>query len=284
MNVLQETQKWLNHEDAGKIIRHHSVAGGSTCQSQHIETSKGRSYFVKSLDHPLNRLFYAEAFGLQAITNSGAIKTPEVFVQTDDMLILEYLAPSKTTHAYWKNFGRQLAAMHLQPVPNFGFEIDNFCGLSPQPNNITLNGHEFFAQYRLIYQSRLALDNKLLSSQDHDRVIRLCNRLPEFIPQQKPALVHGDLWQGNFSCTNSDTPVIFDPACHRGWAESDIAMTQLFGTLPNLFYQSYLEVNPLETNWHDRIMLYNLYHLLNHLNLFGRSYYPQVIKVTQRYV
>jgi len=78
--------------------------------------------------------------------------------------------------------------------------------------------------------------------------------------------------------------VIFDPACHRGWAESDIAMTQLFGTLPNLFYQSYLEVNPLETNWHDRIMLYNLYHLLNHLNLFGRSYYPQVIKVTQRYV
>lgn len=284
MNVLREVQKWLDHEGAGKIIRQRPVSGGSICQSQYIQTTRGLSYFVKSLATPVNQLFYAEALGLKTIKNSGAIRVPEVFAQTDQMLILEYLAPVGATDSYWSNFGRQLAAMHLQPVLNFGFEIDNFCGRTPQTNPITTNGHEFFAQHRLIHQSRLALDRNLFSSQDYDRIIQLCDRLPELVPEQKPALVHGDLWSGNVFCTRLNTPVIFDPACYRGWAESDIAMTQLFGTFPNLFYDSYQEVNPLQANWRDRMMLYNLYHLLNHLNLFGRGYYSQVKQVTLRYI
>ncbi len=173
--------------------------------------------------------------------------------------------------------------MHRQPAPAFGFSIDNYCGRTPQPNPQTPSGHEFFAEHRLMYQGRLAHEQGHLGRHELDALERLCTRLPTLIPDQSPALIHGDLWGGNIHCDGEGQPVLIDPATHWGWPEAELAMTRLFGGFDPEFYEHYLAENPLEPGWRERVPLYNLYHLLNHLNLFGSSYYPQVIQIVNQY-
>jgi fructosamine-3-kinase len=176
-----------------------------------------------------------------------------------------------------------LAALHDHTSDKFGFEHDNYCGRTPQPNTWTSDGYQFFKEHRLVYQARLAQHSGLLSTSDLQRVEALSNRLVELVPAQPASLIHGDLWTGNAETGPEGEPALIDPAAHYGWAEAELAMTTLFGSFPPDFYRAYEQTHPLEPGWRSRLPLYNLYHLLNHVNLFGRSYLPQVQRILDRF-
>ncbi len=183
----------------------------------------------------------------------------------------------------WTALGRGLASLHSQHQPQFGFTCDNFCGPTPQPNPLTSNGYLFFAQQRLQHQARLNAQKSQITVADAAQIDRLCTRLKDLLPHQAPALLHGDLWSGNVLFSVRGEPVLIDPACYFGWPEADLAMTLLFGGFDAQFYHAYEEVRPLTPGWRQQAEIYNLYHLLNHLFLFGNSYYGQVKAVLNRY-
>lgn len=284
MTVFDEIEHWLYSQGHQPPYRQLPVGGGSICDSQLFETSEGVSYFIKTKQDAPEELFKSEAAGLEAIAKTETIQTPRVYCYGRQFLILEYLPPSTPGNRYWQLFGRQLAAMHQQHKPDFGFTLDNYCGVTPQPNPIMSNGHLFFAEHRLLHQMRLAFDQQRLSSKDVTDIEALCLRLDHLIPNQPACLLHGDLWSGNAHSDSRGNPVLIDPACYWGWAEADIAMTRLFGGFPEVFYRSYLKHHPLPPGWETRMDLYNLYHLLNHLNLFGAGYYSQVTQALKRYI
>jgi fructosamine-3-kinase len=196
---------------------------------------------------------------------------------------MEDLEPAPRRADYWPEFGRRLAALHHHTNPQFGFSNDNYIGSTPQPNTWTDDGYDFFAEHRLLFQVRLASQRGLVGRGDVRRVEDLARRMPEIIPSQSASLSHGDLWSGNAMTESDGGPAIIDPAAHYGWAEAELAMTTLFGTFPETFYQAYEEVRPLEPDYHSRFPIYNLYHLLNHVNLFGRGYLGQVTSILRRF-
>jgi fructosamine-3-kinase len=196
---------------------------------------------------------------------------------------MEDLAPAPPAANYWPEMGRRLARQHASTSPRFGFHHDNYIGSTPQPNPWMEDGFTFFAQHRLGFQAQLAHERKLLSGAEVRQIEVLARRLPELAPEQPASLLHGDLWAGNAISDSEGLPALIDPAAYYGWAEADLAMTALFGGFPEAFYAAYMDSCPLEPGWRQRFALYNLYHLLNHLNLFGRSYYGQVMDVLQAY-
>ena len=241
----------------------------------------GRRHFRKFAS-PADQL-RAEAEGLAALAASGAVHTPGVVSLGAGELVTEYIEAGADSDEGWAELGRQLAALQSIEQPCFGFASDNYCGDTPQPNPRLDDGYEFFASYRLAYQGRLAADAGLLESDDLNRLDRLCQQLPSLVPHQPPVLLHGDLWRGNVLFDAAGRAVLIDPACYWGWAEADIAMTTLFGGFGFQFYESWVEAAQPEPGWRERLPLYNLYHLLNHLNLFGRSYLGGVREVLARF-
>jgi fructosamine-3-kinase len=283
MNLLTDIKNWLLAQGHHAPFTSVPLGGGCICDSNLVTTADGQEYFIKSKPHAPPDLFIAEAAGLQAIAATNAIETPKVYHATRHFLILEYIPSSSKNSDYWSCFAQQLAAMHQQTKPKFGFTLDNYCGETPQINPIMQDGHEFFAQHRLAYQAMLAQEKGLLSRSEVRAVTAVGERLPELIPAQPACLLHGDLWSGNAHAGHSGEPMLIDPACYWGWAEADIAMTRLFGGFPERFYREYVNFHPLDSGWESRIEIYNLYHLLNHLNLFGVSYHAQAISILKRY-
>ncbi len=270
--------QWLDSQQLS-IRSRQSLSGGDICQTQLLDCSDGARLCVKQRPGAPDDFFAVEAAGLAALAACDCIRVPEVYATGSDFIALEYIAPGKRDHRYWQRLGEQLAQLHRQPAQNFGFERDNYCGLTPQPNTPDSDGHRFFIRQRLQYQGDLALSRNLLSEAEREQLDSLCETLRHRIPEQPPALIHGDLWAGNIHCDAQGQPVLLDPATHRGWAEAELAMTQLFGGFDSAFYHTYLDNNPLNQGWRERVPLYNLYHLLNHLNLFGSSYHPQVSRL-----
>nr|WP_242521772.1 fructosamine kinase family protein [Motiliproteus sp. SC1-56] len=246
-----------------------------------VQDEAGNEYVLKQ-GAVAEDVFPAEAAGLRALAETGTVSAAHVLWASSDTLVQPYYPTQAPTPAYWARFGRQLAALHLRPAPGFGFEQDTYCGASPQPNPRYRDGHRFFAEQRLLFQGRRAHDRGLLNSREMSSLEKLAADLENRIPTQPPSLIHGDLWAGNHLCYR-DRPVLIDPAAHWGWAEVELAMTRLFGGFPQRFYDAYIELNPLQPAWQERLALYNLYHLLNHLNLFGGSYHAQVTAVLQHY-
>jgi fructosamine-3-kinase len=228
-------------------------------------------------------MFAREAEGLQVLGVPDGPRVPRPFLYGADFLLLEDLNPAPRRPDYWLEMGRRLAALHNHVGSHFGFEHDNYIGSTPQPNPWTEDGYTFFAEQRLIFQARLARQRGLLNNDEVSRVERLCARLRELVPEQPASLIHGDLWSGNAMTDESGGPAIIDPAAHYGWAEAELALTALFGAFPDAFYAAYQEVRLLATGWRERFPLYNLYHLLNHLNLFGSGYWGQVMAILKRY-
>jgi len=276
-------EHWLEQQLGTRIAERQVLAGGDICLTERITTADGRHLCVKRQPNAPRDFFSAEAAGLEALRGSGALRVPEVHTSGPEFIALEYVAPGRRGSDYWEQLGRGLATLHSQAAPHFGFERDNYCGSTPQPNPATEDGHDFFARHRLFYQGQLALESGHLSGAELEQLEHLCQRLPELLPEQRPALLHGDLWGGNIHCDQQGQPVLIDPACYWGWPEADLAMTRLFGGFAAPFYHSYQEQRPLEPGWQARVPLYNLYHLLNHLNLFGSSYYFQVKQTLERF-
>lgn len=260
----------------GEVTRAEALSGGDISVVRRLTLTSGRSVVLKTnADAPPN-FFACEAEGLAALRVPGGPRVPEMLVSVSTFLLMEDLRPASSAADFWPVLGKQLAALHRTPHDRFGFAHDNFIGATPQPNPWTVNGHEFFAEHRLRFQARRAFDAGRLTLADAARVERLCAMLPERVPPQPPALLHGDLWRGNVICDAQGQPALIDPAAHWGWAEAEMGLTALFGGFPASFYDAYTDVSPLTPGWRERLPIYNLYHLLNHLNLFGGGYRAQV--------
>ncbi len=227
-------------------------------------------------------LYPSEHRGLDAIAATRTIATPTVLASSADYLLLEWLDGQRGSD-YWSTLGEQLASLHACSADTFGFAEDNYCGMTTQPNPRLRSGYDFFADARLRHQARLAVDAAYLDAKDNARLELIIHKLPGWIPGQPPALIHGDLWGGNIACTQSGQPALIDPAAHYGWHEAELAMTLLFGGFDPAFYAAYESCSACDEGWRERAPLYNLYHLLNHLNLFGARYLAAVRKVLERY-
>lgn len=210
-------------------------------------------------------------------------RVPKAFLYGKDFLLIEDLKPASRCSDYWVIFGRELAKMHENTKSKFGFNRNNYIGSTPQPNQWMEDGYRFFSQERLMFQADLANERGLLQSGYVGKTESLCKRLHDLVPMQPASLIHGDLWSGNAISDSDGKPAIIDPATHYGWAEAELAMTTLFGSFPDRFYSAYEEVRALESQYRSRFPIYNLYHLLNHLNLFGRGYLGQVQAILNRY-
>lgn len=254
-----------------------SVSGG--CINQGYAISDGqRTYFVKLNQASLVDMFEAEALGLQQILETNSIRAPKPICWGTEgnsaYLVLEWLELGRGNTQSWEKMGQQLAAMHQWVGKDaFGWDRNNTIGSTPQINTWTAAWGEFYVEHRLGYQFGLAKRR----GGHFPNQERLLEAIPELLAdrQPQPSLVHGDLWGGNASCTVEGEPVIFDPAAYYGDREVDIAMTELFGGFPTAFYRGYNEVFPLDPGYERRKPLYNLYHILNHFNLFGGGYASQ---------
>jgi protein-ribulosamine 3-kinase len=282
-NVPQPVLNWLQDHGYGKVHQLRAVGGGCINNGAVLETETSESFFLKTNPNAPQDMFEREAEGLEAISKNDGPKVPRPFLAGRNFLLLENLSPAARPRDYWLVFGRKLAALHNHTHDQFGFPHDNYIGSTPQPNSWIENGHAFFAENRLIYQARLATQRGLLGRADMHQVERMAASLPEIVPVQPASLIHGDLWSGNVMTDETGSPAIIDPAAHFGWAEAELGMTTLFGSFPEEFYQAYEEVRPLELGYRERYPIYNLYHLLNHLNLFGRGYSGQVSSILRRY-
>ena len=278
-----------------KIIKRSYVGGGDINEACCLTLSNGKAVFVKS-NTPANKGFFdAEEAGIEAIASTGTVKTPKLICKGTDkagncsFLMMEMIEAGKKIKDFWEVFGRELAAMHLSETAGytvsgrFGFKGDNYIGASKQINDGRDTWISFFRECRLEPQIRMAesyFDSGMMKS-----MVKLLDRLSDILVEpEKPSLLHGDLWSGNYIIGNDGKAWLIDPAVYVGHAEADLAMTGLFGRFSDDFYGAYREINPLQDGYGGRRDLYNLYHMLNHLNLFGYSYYSAVSGIVRRYV
>lgn len=285
--------------ESAVILRSDSIPGGDINDAYRVMLSDRKKIFVKmNMTGNLN-FFLTEAGGLEALGSSGKIKVPEVLGYGIDerrcrsFLAMEYIESAPRTEAYWERFGHQLAELHraecsllVNPEDEkqkYGFSEDNYIGAGPQKNDPSESWIEFYRECRLLPQIRRA--ERYLDPSVRRKAERLLDHLDSYLREPEfPSLLHGDLWSGNMMCGPGSSAWIIDPAAYVGDFEADLAMTQLFGSLPGRFYAAYSEINPIDREGYpERRKLYDLYHLLNHLNLFGAGYLGSVVEIIKRF-
>ena len=268
------------------IAKTNSVSGGCINQGYKISSDRAE-YFVKLNDASQIEMFIAEAIGLKQMYATRTINVPQPIcygtVESSSYIVLQWLDLGRGSGQSYREMGRQLAAMHRQgTAEHFGWERNNTIGSTPQINTQSDNWADFFAEQRIGYQLKLA-KGRGGSFPDTKKVVeavrnKLANRQPE------ASLVHGDLWSGNAAIAADGSPVILDPATYYGDRETDIAMTELFGGFPAAFYDGYNEAWQLEGGYQQRKSIYNLYHVLNHFNLFGGGYANQAKRIIRQII
>jgi fructosamine-3-kinase len=266
------------------ILNTRPVSGGCINETFILE-GKANSYFIKINQCELLSMFEAEFSGLAEIAQSGTVKVPQPIVYgvfaDKAFLVLEMISLTPGNSQSDTQLGHQLAALHKTRQAFFGWHQNNTIGSTDQINQSSENWISFFLDNRLNFQVSLAEQNncgsKLIQSAE-----KLSESLDMFFNNYSPhpSLLHGDLWSGNAAVTHQGQPIIYDPACYYGDRETDIAMTELFGGFGSCFYAAYNEAYALDPDYRVRKTLYNLYHILNHLNLFGSSYLHQAQNMT----
>jgi fructosamine-3-kinase len=263
------------------------VEGGSINTCYRLRARDGRTLFLKVNEPDCETMFAAEADGLRELGRAQALRVPAPIAQGSGegaaWLLLEFIALEPGSAAAAARLGTALAAQHRHSARAFGWHRDGTIGSTLQRNPWTQDWATFFATYRLGFQLRLAAENEGGAALA-DRGRRLLERLPALLAGHEPvpALLHGDLWSGNWGMTPTGEPVVFDPAVYFGDREADVAMTMLFGGFPREFYVAYDAAWPLDHGHEQRRDIYNLYHVLNHLNLFGGSYLRQAMGLLDR--
>ncbi len=267
-----------------KIISSNSIGGGCIADAKKITTESGNSYFVKQ--YSKSEIHRTEANGLKELAKANAIRIPQVIHHDDSILILEFIQSANQVKNFSEIFGRQFAELHKYTSDKFGFYENNFCGLTPQMN-IPQNSNwtEFYFENRLLFQYKLAEHNGYVSTELKNAFNHLEKEIHNIIggSREEPSLLHGDLWTGNYMTDEKGMPCLIDPAVYYGHREADLAMTKLFGNFSPTFYSSYQEAFPLAERCEFRENIYKLYHIFNHLNIFGKGYYSQVIDLMESY-
>ncbi|PTX55295.1 fructosamine-3-kinase [Melghirimyces profundicolus] len=279
--------------DPGPILHARSVTGGDIGEAFRLETKENR-YFFKYRDKAPAGLFTAERQGLEALARGGGpVRIPTVIdhrgpEQTGvGWILMNWLEPENASSGPdpAEALGQGLAAIHCLSSSSFGWESDNFIGLLPQRNTPHGSWTEFYREQRLRPQMEIARKQNRLPSRRERMLTRLMDRLDRWldIPSIRPALLHGDLWGGNWMIGPGGLPCLIDPAVYYGHGEVDLAFSELFGGFPTRFYDAYREICPALPGYEDRKPLYQLYYLLVHLNLFGETYGSEVDRVLMRY-
>jgi protein-ribulosamine 3-kinase len=285
LNKIQAVFSGKKHGEKIQSVK--NISGGciNECYSFLCGNEK---YFLKinhAGDYP--GLFEAEVAGLEALSGKSSLIIPTpITVGTaghQQFLIMEFLGQESALKDYSELLGRGLAQLHKNTNSYFGFHRDNYIASLPQKNFFMNSFSEFFVQARLEPQLQSAIENGLMTKKDSAGFKILFSKLKALIPEERPSLLHGDLWNGNVM-PSVKGPAIFDPAVYFGHRETDLAMTTLFGGFDSRFYSAYNEEFKLEKGWKERLDIYNLYPLLVHVNLFGGNYAQEVRTVLKKFI
>ncbi len=277
--IAKEISTWTG--EPFEIGDRSSVGGGCINQGYCLRGGDV-AYFIKLNSAAQESMFQAEALALNQMAATGTIRVPKPLgvgvVGESSYIVMEWLEFGRGTSLSWEKMGRDLAALHQAPGRGqFGWDRNNTIGSTPQINDWLENWADFFAEQRIGFQLHLAKRRGGNFPDPGKVVARVREILADWQPP--PSLLHGDLWSGNAACTVAGEPVILDPATYWGDREADIAMTELFGGFPAHFYSGYEAVWPLDPGYRHRKPLYNLYHILNHFNLFGGGYGSQAARM-----
>ncbi len=253
-----------------------------------ITSESGKKYFLKS--GKTSRTYQCEANGLKELAKANSIRIAKVISAGDNYILTEYIERHSPKGDFFERFGKQFAQLHKYKGKEYGFYEDNFIGANVQIN--TGNEEEksdwisFFWNKRLLYQYKLGEINGCISDSLRKGFSNLESKIESILQEsiEPPCLLHGDLWSGNFLCDKVNNPVLIDPAVYYGHREADLAMTKVFGGFSPQFYESYNNEYPLKPDWEYREGIYKLYHILNHLNIFGRSYLREAESILSRYM
>jgi len=265
-----------------------SVGGG--CINETYRIDFGNQHFFCKINSAVKfpQLFQKESNGLKLIAQQNVIEVPDVIdcfeTNGQQVLLLEWINEGERSGKFWKKFGEQLAALHGISNEYFGLNEDNYMGSVPQSNKPADNWIDFFIQQRLQPLINKCLSQNLLSPKHQTQFENLYKQLPSiFDSEQKPSLLHGDLWSGNFMCNGNSEPVLIDTAVYFGHPSVDLGMTTLFGGFRSAFYEAYDYHSPFHSNYKEQWQVCNVYPLLIHLLLFGRSYLSQIETVLRPY-
>jgi protein-ribulosamine 3-kinase len=265
-----------------------SVSGGSINRVYYLESATAEYLLKVNSKRQFPEMFQRELEGLTAIANTNTIAVPATILQGDaddySYLLLQWIVTGSFDADTSRLLGEQLAQMHRHTVPQFGFDSDNYMGSLPQSNRRHATWANFFINQRLQPMVKLGMDNGLLNGGDLKDFEVLYDKLSSLFTEEVPALIHGDLWSGNYLISDKGKPFLIDPAVCYGNREFDIAMTTLFGGFDQRFYDAYHLVYPLLPGWQQRINLWNLYPLLVHVNLFGGAYLSQTRQCLAQYL
>lgn len=265
------------------------LSGGSINRAARITTEGGNTYFLKWNREAPPEMFQKERQGLQLLAGAGTeLRIPEVIAlgtapDGTDYLVLTYIEEGSGADDSARQFGRQLARQHRVTADRHGLDHDNYIGRLPQSNTRHEAWTDFFQEERLEPQLRMARDSGTLGSDTAGHFERLYTQLPALMPAEPPALLHGDLWSGNYLYDTEGRPALVDPAVYYGSREAELAFTHLFGGFAADFYAAYREAYALPPGFEERKDIYNLYPLLVHANLFGASYARQVHDIVRQF-
>jgi protein-ribulosamine 3-kinase len=262
--------------------------GGNFNLAVRVKTPEGH-FFVKWNNGEAEGMFEAEARGLELLRNTQVLNVPQVLgygrKPEGDYLVLEFVESGPQQPTYWKDFGQKLAQLHTQHTHDyFGLGFNNYIGALAQNNRPMTDGIEFFVERRLKAQVGRAWYEHKISGHLKEQFEAFYEKLPQLIPNEKPALVHGDLWSGNVMTSSEGWVSLIDPSTHYGLREAELAFTTMFGGFDTAFYESYYHAAPLTPGFAERIPIYNLYPLLVHFNLFGGGYLPAIEKILRRFL
>ena len=289
--ISEEKIKARIEEKLGsKIKSFTSLSGGCISDAFKVTTVDGLNYFLKYNPSISNDMFVKEANGIKELSKANAIRVPEVLSFDEDYIMLEYIPTGNKKQNFFEKFGRSFADMHKFTSDSFGFYEDNYIGSNQQKNipneKEKTSWANFYFNKRILYQFQLA--EKLGNSTPELRkgISNLENKFEEIVgdSKEKPSLLHGDLWGGNYMVDENGNAVLIDPAVYYGHREADLGMTKLFGGFSSEFYNAYHERFPLKDGYDYRENIYKLYHVLNHLNLFGGGYYSQALSLIKFYI
>lgn len=269
---------------------HRMVSGGDINAAFAVNTMRG-SYFLKlnsASKYPL--MFQRETEGLAVLQKASLLKVPKVIAtgerETHQYLLLELLQKAAPSGDFWDQFAGGLAQLHRYNHTYSGWHSSNYIGSLVQQNNFNASWSEFYATQRIIPLVKTLLNRGALEMKDVKAAEKLCNNFQHIFPNESPALLHGDLWSGNFMAVkfnNAIVPSVYDPAVYFGHREMDIGMSLLFGGFNARFYNVYNNIFPLEKNWQKRVSLTQLYPLLVHAVLFGGAYISRCRSIVQEW-
>ena len=270
-----------------RILSWQAVSGGDIARAYLLETAEDRLFCKFMSGNAGLSMLRAEKAGLDHIRTTGTVKAPKVFfcqeLVDEACLGMEFIASKSPSADEMRLLGEQLACMHQNTDSAFGYTSDNYIGSLPQSNKQHSSWLSFYVNERLMPQFKLALSRNRLQHAEVPEVSELMEKLRPYLQREQPGLLHGDLWSGNYLISSAGEPYLIDPAVYFGDPAVDLAMSRLFGGFGPEFYEGYASQGTVFPNEHERTDIYQLYYLLVHLNLFGRSYYVSVKNILRKY-